>query len=95
MKPFLATRGWYALLPLPLLLGFLVVSGEPGNGQAWLVTIFGTLGMYALLWLLRGMARTRVGDVGQGVRCQNGHLVPDDTRICDRCGAPIPGASSR
>lgn len=99
MSSFLASRWFYALLPLPALLGLWLLvqrveyggAGQPAARQVWGVTIIGTLVLYGALFLMRASARARTGTIFEPRRCQNGHLVPGFARVCERCGAPVPG----
>ncbi len=98
MAPFFASRFFYALLPLPAALAWWLLDqraalANPGipAGQVWVVTLGGTIALYAVLLLLRATAKSREGRIVQGRRCQNGHVVPGFARVCEVCGAPVPG----
>jgi hypothetical protein len=90
--PFFASRWWYALLPLPVALGAVVLS-RPGLGtHPVLVVVGGAAMMYLVLWALRAGARARVGAIAGSMRCQNGHRVPEYASVCDECGVRVRSA---
>lgn len=103
MSSFFAGRWFYALLPFPALLGIWLLAhhveyggvGQPAAKQVWGVTIASTLILYGALFLVRASARARQGTIFEPRRCQNGHRVPGWAKICERCGAPVPGGESR